>query len=54
MKLTLVSIYSNGKRLERFVECEYVNGRAIVEWAVIHDMLDEMGVKDGETITIGG
>jgi hypothetical protein len=53
MKLTLVSVYSNGRKTTRFVMCPTVNGKTVCPANVMNDMLSVLGVQSGDTYSIG-
>lgn len=53
MKLTLVSVYSNGLRTHRFVNARMVNGKAVVAPALIASLLKDIGCVDrGQTYSV--
>lgn len=52
MKLTLISISFRGRTISRFVHMACINGRAIASAALVNSMLDELGVRDGQTFSI--
>lgn len=43
-KLTLVSVYANGRRFSIFVNAVYENGKAMVSQALINAMLQRINV----------
>jgi hypothetical protein len=52
-KLTLVSVYANGRRLSLFVNALYENGKAVVSQNLIEKMLRKMGICErGMTFSI--
>jgi hypothetical protein len=52
-KLTLVSVYANGRRYSLFVQAVFQNGKAIVSEKLIEKMLFRIGVIErGMTYSI--
>lgn len=52
-KLTLVSIVVYGKTYSTFVDCEYVDGRAIVPSGVFRKLQAAANLRSGQTYSIG-
>jgi hypothetical protein len=50
-KLTLVSVTCKGKLNTVFVECDYQNGKAIVPFSVITNLLRDLGITEEDHIT---
>ena len=53
MKLTLVTILFKGIRYSRFFNLPYVNGRALMPEGILDQWLDSIGVRRGQTYSIG-
>jgi len=54
MKLTLISVYSNGRRASKFVMAQIINGKAVVSTEIVNSMLSSIGcVARGQTYSIG-
>lgn len=53
LKLTLVTILFKGVRYSRFFYLEYVNGKAVMPETVLNQWLDIIGVRGGQTYSIG-
>lgn len=55
MKLTAFSATWNGKKIQRFIMCEYVDGKAILSVSQLDKILkEEFGsIAKGATFTIG-
>ena len=51
MKLTLVSINFRGCHISRFIQCEVVNGKTIMNQSTLDEMLAQAGVRRGDTYT---
>lgn len=53
MKLTAISIIFGTKRLQRFAMLPYENGKAILPSSLHKKYLQELGIRRGQTYTIG-
>jgi hypothetical protein len=52
-KKVFVSIRYNFHKYTYLVDASFVNGRAVVSQQVIDSLLDKIGVRRGETYSIG-
>jgi hypothetical protein len=53
-KLTAVSIIGNGKKVVRFMMLDVdVYHRATLPQSILNKLLDELGVRVGDTFTVG-
>jgi hypothetical protein len=53
-KKTLASIYANGETRVSFVDCLHDSqGRAILPLHMLNRMLDQRGVRRGDTYSVG-
>ena len=53
MKKIFVSIQYNSHKYTYLVDASFVNGRAVVAQSVIDTLLDRIGVRRGDTYSIG-
>jgi hypothetical protein len=53
MKKIFVSIQYNSRKYTYLVDALFVNGRAVVAQSVIDTLLDRIGVRRGDTYSIG-
>ena len=54
MKLTLVSVYCNGKTVSAFVPCPIQNGKTVLDEATLNCLLKQIGAdKRGITYSVG-
>ena len=54
MKLTLVSVYCNGKTVSAFVQCAVQNDKTILDEANLNNLLKQVGANErGVTYSIG-
>ena len=53
MKKIFVSIQYNSRKYTYLVDALFVNGRAVVAQSVIDNLLDRIGVRRGDTYSIG-
>jgi hypothetical protein len=53
-KLTLVSIYCNGRRSQKFIECPVINGKSVISTEVLQQLQREVGADyRGVTYCLG-
>ena len=53
MKKVFVSILYNGRKYSYLIDARFVQGRAVVSQTVIDGLLDKIGVRRGDTYSIG-
>jgi hypothetical protein len=53
MKKVFVSIRYNGRNYSYLVDASFVEGRAVVSQTAIDGLLDKIGVRRGDTYSIG-
>lgn len=56
LKLTAVTITANGRKTQSLVQglcTDPVNGTTVIPYSVIQQELDRLGVKRGDTYSIG-
>lgn len=52
-KLTMISIRFQGRLHWFFVNAKIVNGKTVVAESVLEELLDGIGVRRGDTYTLG-